>query len=202
MQKLKVLHIPTFDAQSQEAWSAITTNPIDCINWKEYSYHPSVSFKITHNGSLLFIHYKVVEDYPVRTVNLHDQDPVYQDSCVEFFILDNDHYYHNFEFNSSGIALSAKGKERKNRLSRNTLEMRQIARYPSGVLKKNNKYHWSLTIGIPFASVGMARGFSYRANFYKCGDLTQQKHYLSWNNINTQRPDFHCPEYFGEIVIE
>ena len=36
-----------------------------------------------------------------------------------------------------------------------------------------------------------------RANFYKCGDNTTKKHYLTWNPVKTKNPDFHRPEYFG-----
>jgi hypothetical protein len=38
-----------------------------------------------------------------------------------------------------------------------------------------------------------------RANFYKCGDGTSVPHYLSWNQVITETPDFHRPEFFGEI---
>ena len=36
-----------------------------------------------------------------------------------------------------------------------------------------------------------------RANIYKCGDQTVNKHYLSWNPIDSEKPDFHRPEDFG-----
>ena len=38
-------------------------------------------------------------------------------------------------------------------------------------------------------------------NFYKCGDATEMPHYLSWNPIQTERPDFHRPEFFGELYL-
>ena len=40
------------------------------------------------------------------------------------------------------------------------------------------------------------------ANFYKCGDETANKHYLSWSPIDLRSPDFHRPEYFGVITFE
>ena len=39
------------------------------------------------------------------------------------------------------------------------------------------------------------------ANFYKCGDLTVNKHYLAWQPVGTERPDYHRPEYFGPMVF-
>ena len=32
-------------------------------------------------------------------------------------------------------------------------------------------------------------------------DLTQQEHYLAWNRVACAEPDFHRPEFFGELVF-
>lgn len=40
------------------------------------------------------------------------------------------------------------------------------------------------------------------ANFYKCGDKLQTPHFLSWNPINLEKPNFHCPEFFGTLNFE
>ena len=37
--------------------------------------------------------------------------------------------------------------------------------------------------------------------FYKCGDETEFKHRGMWNIINNPKPDFHLPEYFGNIIF-
>lgn len=39
-------------------------------------------------------------------------------------------------------------------------------------------------------------------NFYKGADGSATPHYVSWNPIQTANPDFHCPEYFGTLVLE
>jgi hypothetical protein len=41
-----------------------------------------------------------------------------------------------------------------------------------------------------------------RANFYKCADNTRIPHYVSWNPIEVASPDFHRPEFFGELLLE
>jgi len=41
-----------------------------------------------------------------------------------------------------------------------------------------------------------------KANFFKCGDDTQQPHFLSWQPIDTPRPDFHRPEFFGFLQFD
>ena len=41
--------------------------------------------------------------------------------------------------------------------------------------------------------------------FYKGIDLggwISQWHFLSWRPIRTEKPDFHRPEFFGEVTFE
>jgi hypothetical protein len=46
------------------------------------------------------------------------------------------------------------------------------------------------------------KGKTCRANFYKCGDDLPEPHFLSWNNIIADKPDFHLPQYFGTLTFE
>ncbi len=64
---------------------------------------------------------------------------------------------------------------------------------------------WRVGIAIPFGLIGLDPGnlpHSIRANFYKCGDKTAHPHYLSWSPIDTPRPDFHRPDFFGELLLD
>ena len=45
-------------------------------------------------------------------------------------------------------------------------------------------------------------GQTIKANFYKCGDELQTPHFLSWNPINIEKPDFHRPDFFGSLEFE
>ncbi len=183
-------------------WDELALHNIDEVNWADFSYKPKVNFRICHNGAFLFIKFDVVEHCLPRIECRRDQDPVYQDSCVEFFILDKNGSYHNFEFNASGVCLSASGENRANRTPRNMDEMLSVMRIPLGVDELENGYYWSLIVGIPFAICQFQCGMSYDVNFYKCGDLTEQKHYLSWNKIDSEKPDFHRPDCFGTMTLE
>ena len=73
--------------------------------------------------------------------------------------------------------------------------------------EKTGDYSWEMTIVIPATSLThnkdvQLKGLKSNANFYKCGDKSAEEHYLSWNSIATERPDFHRPEYFGSIIFE
>ena len=66
---------------------------------------------------------------------------------------------------------------------------------------------WEVALVIPTSaifrhSVDSLDGKVMRANFYKCGDLLQTPHFLSWNQIDLPQPKFHCPEFFGEVMFE
>ncbi len=63
---------------------------------------------------------------------------------------------------------------------------------------------WELTLKIPlkffyYHDIKTLKGKKCRVNFFKCGDELPEPHYLVWNNIKTQYPDFHVLEYFGSM---
>ena len=73
--------------------------------------------------------------------------------------------------------------------------------------EKTGDQKWELTIAIPveaFAGkdIQTLAGRVFKANFYKCGDKLTRPHYLTWNPVGTENPDYHRPEYFGTIEFE
>ena len=184
------------------AWENTPAHKVDHVNWKVYDYSPIVSFKLAHRNNTLYLKFEVEETQMVRTQELSDQSPIYEDSCVEFFLLHTNGNYLNIEANSQGYILAAIGKNKTERKALNTRELKKIERTPSGVKRRAGKYYWSLTLGIPFDVLGVTISKSYRANFYKCGNKTENTHYLSWSPIHTNTPDFHQPDFFGKITFE
>ncbi|MGL4994218.1 MAG: carbohydrate-binding family 9-like protein [Bacteroidales bacterium] len=181
---------------------------VDQLNWESFPYRPICNFYIARSETSLYIRY-IVSGNCLRAENSKDQEPVWQDSCVEFFVkVPGDEHYFNFEFNCIGTSLAAR------RLSRSESEylspdlMAKIARYPSiprrPFCEMEGMFKWELTVVIPFEVIGLDANKlpeSINANFYKCADATALPHYLSWNPINTPTPDFHRPEYFGELKL-
>lgn len=180
---------------------------IATASWPEYSYRPEVQFSIAHDNKHLLIKYYVQEQH-LQAFYRRANEPVYKDSCVECFIAWDDKGYYNFEFNSLGTCLAAFGPNRANRKSLDTSTIAKIQRLSAihSVFTGNpdEPISWTMTIKIPL-EVFYAhdlRNLSQKkatANFYKCGDALPQSHYLSWQKINTPAPDFHRPEFFGEI---
>lgn len=183
---------------------------ISNINWKSFPYCPEVSFRIGHWADMIVLKFDVREQ-SVRAVETRINGDVYKDSCVEFFIsLDGKNYY-NFEFNCIGTIHVAHGEGRHNRKL-----------LPEDVIKKISvestlgnlpfetrlgDISWSLTSIIPSTSFIHDSGFKLKgktasANFYKCGDELPVPHFVTWAPIGTPQPDYHRPEYFGEIIID
>ena len=57
----------------------------------------------------------------------------------------------------------------------------------------------SIFIHHSFSSLSGKEG---RVNFYKCGDQLPVPHFVAWNNIQSAEPNFHLPEFFGEIYFQ
>ena len=57
---------------------------------------------------------------------------------------------------------------------------------------------------VPFSMIGIDPEnlpASVRANFYKCADKSAHPHFLAWNRVDTPAPDFHRPDFFGELTF-
>ncbi len=192
------------------------------VCWALYSYKPCVFFKIARIADGLMLRY-MVSGNSIRAVNNKTNGPVYEDSCVEFFFSEDGKHYYNFEFNCIGTALVGYGSSRENREWIEPLRIEKILRFPSRgrepFSEKKGSVTWQLSVYIPFTffkemhllkkyiSEGHSSAYGtntghFRANFYKCGDKLSTPHFLSWNRILTEKPDFHRPEYFGDLIFE
>jgi len=180
-------------------------NPIDTENWEHYPDKPEVFFTPAWHGKILFLKFYVRE--PVtRAVFLKDNDPVYQDSCVEFFFSQpGEAVYYNLETNCIGTCLGESGFSRQGRTHLKEEVLSAVKRVPSLPRRPLEETHlsggWTLLLEIPLdlflePEPENLAGVELMANFYKCGDSLSIPHYLSWSPINTKTPDFHRPEFF------
>ena len=189
-----------------EALSATESHAIANVNWAEYPYKPSVDFHIAHSDKAIAIMFKVTEDH-VKAVAMEDNGPVWEDSCVEFFIrtADGKHYI-NFEMNCAGTLLAARRTSRHDPTHFGPEQFEQVRRINSLPHEEINSIGegqswWAIEV-IPFSLLGYEQTPAIlHANLYKCGDKCDQPHFLSWSPISTPTPNFHCPEFFGQIEL-
>ena len=186
-------------------------NPIACVNWQEYPYQPEVKFRAAHTGDAILLHYQVTEA-SVRAVATHDDGRVWEDACVEFFLSpEGNDFYYNFECNCAAKLLLHGGPAGTERPGASEEVLKSVKRWASlgtePFEEKVGECTWEVALVIPVSaifrhSIESLDDKVMRANFYKCGDLLQTPHFLSWAPIDLPQPKFHCPEFFGEIKFE
>jgi hypothetical protein len=181
---------------------------IDTLNWKSFSYRPEARFNIAFSDKEIFLKYYITEEF-VKAEMTELNQMVCEDSCVEFFVSPGkDGIYYNFEFNPIGTCLLGTGTSRKDSVRAPVSIIETIRREGScgsvPFKEKDGKQSWTLTVAIPLGAffrhdLKELKGKTFRANFYKCGDKLSRPHYLTWNPVGTQNPDYHQPEYFGAL---
>jgi hypothetical protein len=191
-----------------EAQAAL--NPVDTLNWKDFGYLPGVNFRIAHTGKEIWLKFYVKEKH-IRAAETRINGEVHKDSCVEFFLSPDGQNYYNFEFNCIGTVHLGWGPGRHDRQFVDPALIKKISIGSSlggsPFDEKTGDFSWELMVRIPieclaFTSLHGLGGIKAKANFFKCGDETSRPHFVTWNPVKTPEPDYHRPEFFGEIYFE
>ena len=188
-------------------WDEVPVAPVDSFRWLE-GYAPKTTAQLAFSAGVgLFLRMTCEEENPTAIYRRYN-DPVYTDSCMEFFCdWLGDGRYVNMEMNALGTLLSCVGPDRHARTPIADLTDGEIFPVKGEICDG----YWQVTAEIPSAllcrilgvdSIPFGHGYTLRGNFYKCGDDTAVVHYGMWNPVGTDKPDFHRPEYFGALVIE
>ena len=170
-----------------ESLNGLGKNQLLFVPWKTFPYKPGVSFVIFYTSSTILIKF-FVEEKELRANTNKAQGAVSEYSCVEFFIgFDNDtDAYYNFEFNCLGTCDAAFGNSRNERQLLAPEIIQKLKTY-SAIRKGGCSTDcWELSLSIPitafvYLSVSDLQGVVCRSNFYKCGDLLNEPHFLSWS---------------------
>jgi len=140
-------------------------------------------------------------EWPITVTTMERNGKICIDSCMEMFFIPNmeDAEYINLEMNPAAVFLTAKGAGRQ---ERKRLETKGENLMVESHIKCEEG--WSVMAFISYEF--LLKHYSHvdktmRANFYKCGDKTETVHYSTWNPVETEKPDYHRPEYFGKIIL-
>ncbi len=167
-------------------------------------FESKASVSIIKNSGLYVV---MMSDEPSpKVVYTKRDEPIYKDSCLEFFCrpFEDDARYFNFEINPNGAYLSEAGTQRKDRSF-----IKDITGIEAEVTVLTVENGWGIGLFIPerLISEVFGREFSLAelgyisANFYKCGEETDSPHFSSAFFVGTPTPDFHRPEYFEKLYI-
>lgn len=216
---MRSITIPRIKALPQEAAEVpqlfdamcIPFESVKEVNWpNDYPYCPDMAFRMAWCPEGIVLHYRVSEQ-SVRAVYGEDNGQVWTDSCAECFIrnTDSDTYY-NIECNCVGtLLIGLRGED----CGRSHLSLEALAKVKRWALlgrepfgERNEPTTWELALVIPAETfsdypIRLEQGGKLRANIYKCGDDLPVPHFVSWNPINVEKPNFHRPECFGELVL-
>ena len=195
--------IPTVERGEELSRAPIAR--VDCFRWTDNGYTPRTEARLVHVRRRGFLVRLTSWETARRAVCRVPDGEVYRDSCLEFFVNfapERGEAYLNLEVNPLGTLHVKFGPGRVGRrplppeLERPRVETDQQPAF------------WRAEIFIPLATIkslfGKAEfvpGDVLRGNFYKCGDDAAFPHYGMWSPVLTESPDFHRPEYFGELAL-
>ena len=216
---MKSLHVPIQNVSLYETIAdkikvlneAGAVAEIDQVNWKDqFPVKLPVTVRVAHDKQKLYLLYNITGEQ-LRAVNTKDFGSVWEDSCVEFFVQHKgDKAYQNFEFNAFGALLATVHETREISENLSVKLMSSIVRFSTirHYYKVGEEVSdWTLYVEIPKEAIGFTSGEKMSgqtilANFYKCGDETPEPHFISWKPIDTPEPNFHVPQFFGELILD
>ena len=197
-----------------DVWQQAETLQIQNFHPKSSEHRPKTEAKLLYDEENIYVLFRVIDRY-VKAVYTQYQEPVCQDSCIEFFVMPNaQRGYFNLEMNCIGTMLSYyiedwqrtdNGFKKYEPVPQTFVH--RISRFHSlsGPIEKeiDSPLEWNAGYVIPFSffeeylgPLTRASGTLWKGNFYKCGDNTSHPHWASWVPIGEQL-NFHQPEYFG-----
>ena len=189
---------------SEPDFSLAETAKIDCYKWGD-GYEPRAEARLLYvEGKGFALRMTAYEEDPTAVYGNYN-DPVYKDSCLEFFVSfdPNGGKYMNFEMNSRAAFLAAVRTDRRNKTP-----IHELAPVLPAVKPLRGEGFWGVetffTLDFIKQTFGVDRfcaGDVIKVNFYKCGDETPRPHFGMWSPVCTETPDFHRPEFFGELPL-
>ena len=184
-------------------WDRIPVLAVDEMPWEPVK-DISMTAQICYNADGFYVHLKAVESNIVAKLSAPLSE-VCMDSCMEWFFCpkEGDGRYLNFEMNPIANTYIGIGCDRYDRIrlapGEETERFQKKANYTAD--------GWEVFYNVPTSFMQVfypgyvpKSGDVVRANAYKCGGTTP--HHLTWNPVGTERPDFHQPDYFGEMILE
>ncbi len=195
----------TFTFEDEPLWDRVPEGSLGFSHWDSQVCYNTVFQMCFVKNRGIFLRMRT-DEVGLRMECTATDEPVYEDSCMEFFFaaVDGREEYINLEMNPRGAYLSEYGKGKTDRVYLKAL----TDRAPQ-IKTEIHSDGWCLEAFIPcelisevYGDVFTAEKCCIKGNFYKCGDKTETLHYNSFNEMTTLPPGFHNPTRFAEIIVK
>jgi hypothetical protein len=174
--------------------------------WDKNGYKPDVTYELGVDDMGFHMYIKAKERNP-RRVETEHQKMICEDSCVEWFanfMPEACDRYFNFEMNANGATYAAFRKDRYEYQMLTEEDIKEMQ-----IRTEIREEDWIVQYRVPFSLIRkyipqyqFREGMKISTNFYKCGDKTSMPHYGIWKEFPIEAPDFHLPQFFGEVILE
>lgn len=186
-------------------WSQVPAAAISNRLWSNVD-GITPSAQVTWDEDALYVRLQTSEENILRRFT-GDMDMVCEDSCLEFFFCPEatgDRYL-NFEVNPNGSLYLGFGRPGNDRCRLYRKDFRKLLSITPFEINGG----WGVEMRIPVSFVqifapefSLHSGLTLRGNFFKCGDDTAAPHYMAWNPVDVPNPNFHLPQFFGELLLK
>ena len=192
-------------------------------------FTPGVEAKMMYDDENLYVIFRVNDKY-VKSIVTEINGPVYEEPAVEFFFSPDTafpHKYFNLEINCIGTPLMhyndfknvIEGRTIKESTPLDEKDIRQVE-IASTISKDidpltriideeiTEPVIWTIEYRIPLSIlenyskvVRPQPGVEWKANFYKIAEKGTNVHFFTWSPVNNAVPNFHLPQFFGDIIF-
>lgn len=198
----------------KDQWQKSQPVDIELYMGDKPGHLPKTQAKLLYDDDNIYVIFRVEDSY-VRALATEYHGNVWEDSCVEFFFtpgVDISDGYFNVETNCIGTIFCAhqisRGKDQQKLTPDRLDKIEIVSSLPRRIIEPEIKepLTWIIEYRLPLEILAdycdltrPAPGVRWKANFYKCADMTSHPHWLTWSYIDKPQPDFHRPDYFGTL---
>lgn len=186
------------------------------VELKHYQWccvvRPKVSTKLYLTSEGLNVNFCVQESEPLISVTSQQEPPLLtcKDSAVEIFLAFspfehdenfqprlNECLYTNIEVNAAGICYAEYGMQRNLRYTYNLAQIESLK-----IKTQITANYWTCDFVIPRSLIRGIIGYdgfteTFGLNLYKISETASCEHYVSWQKVKVEKPNFHLPEFFA-----
>ena len=179
---------------------------IDYCPWADYPTAPKAYGQVCYTKDAILVRLTAFEADPKITF-FKPNEPVYEDSCLEFFInpLPGKDTFCDFECNANGTLLL--GFYNEGDFGFLDPKTRPDFHVKASRANEDGEACWKVEYTIPasflettFEGFSFEEGGDIHINFYKCGDKTTVPHYSCWSPILSEKISFFRSEFFGTLL--